>query len=486
MMTVEVSKGDAGVSARRRTGRVWVLPVLLLTVLALMFDQIGTWNDLWLDEILSVQMARQVTSAWQVFTLHTDNNHYLNTLYLHLVGDPGDFRVFRYFSVFCGTLLIPAGFWLGAQHTRRTGLILATMLTFSYPVIHFCSEARGYGAALLGCVVAGAAAMAFERRGGWWMASVYGVAMGFAIVAHLTACLVWLPLGLGVLVICGTKERRWVWVVKWVGANVVPAGVLGALYFVDIRWITPLGGPVMTPMHGMLRLAALALGWPGRDAYSVLVVLVPVAGVIVWQLVRMVRRGEVTWVIVGLILVMPVVCAVVLKPAFFSPRYFLVIVPFLYFPVAMVVSGWMERPKARGVFAAGVAVLGIFVVGEFRVYMEFLRMGRGEPSKALRYISQQTGTPFINIASSQDLRAQVELAYFGPKIFGKKRPVSYIRQQDQTFFSPEWYILHSEGFDPEGPERLELPDQPVWRRVGYFPAAELSGQAWTVYRRVGS
>ena len=44
-------------------------------------------NDLWLDEVWSVQHAASVESPAEIFfSLHHDNNHHLNTLWLWLCG----------------------------------------------------------------------------------------------------------------------------------------------------------------------------------------------------------------------------------------------------------------------------------------------------------------------------------------------------------------------------------------------------------------
>jgi hypothetical protein len=181
---------------------------------------------------------------------------------------------------------------------------------------------------------------------------------------------------------------------------------------------------------------------------------------------------------VGLVAVMPVVCMFVVTPSFFSPRYFLVIVPFVYFAVA----AWGVRVMQGKRVWVGVALMGLFLAGEGVRYVEFLRVGRGGVAAALRFIAESTPGPFLNVASNQDFRAEVELGYY--RGVTGKRPVSYIKRGDQGFFVPDWYIVHSEGYEPEGAERMEAGGY-VWERVKYFPASELSGQAWTVYRRVG-
>ena len=439
----------------------------------------GARNELWLDEILSLNTVRKLGSPWEVFTrIHWDNNHYLNSLYLYFVRGETDSVVLRGFSIVCGVLTILAAWWLGSQVGRRVRWVFAGMVACSYPLIHFSSEARGYGGAVLGMVLACAAACTWMRERGWWMGIVYGVAVGFGVLSHLTAVLVWGPLAVGSLVYVLMGKGKVRGVLGWVGMNLIPAGVMGWLWWVDLREVQALGGPAMGLGHGMARLMALSFGWRGCGGGRVCILVVGWGMVVVWQVWVWVREGNWLGLGVGLVAVMPVVCMVVVTPTFFSPRYFLVVVPFVYLAVA----AWGVRVMSgRGVWV-GVVLMGLFVVGEGVLYGEFLRVGRGHVGAGLRFIAESTPGPFLNVASSQDFRAQVELMYY--RGVTGNRPVSYVRHGDEGFFVPDWYIVQGAGYDAEGAERIE-PGGARWERVGYFGASELSGQAWTVYRRVG-
>jgi uncharacterized membrane protein len=308
-----------------------VFALVILIALAGALRVLATHNDLWLDEIISLQTANAVESPWQIFSgVHSDNNHYLNTLYLYLVRRQSDAPAYRHLSVVFGIGLVPAGYWLLARRSRVEAVILAGLLACSYPLIHFSSEARGYSGALLGSVLAYAAALVrCLEQGGWrqslLMGLTYGLALVLAVLSHLTACLIWLPLAAGSFLIFMGRPRRIKSASLWIAINALPAGVLTALYFLDLRYLTPLGG-----RHGLGRLLSLSLGWPARDAVTVWIVLLPLLGLTVWQLAAMRKSGDSSWNLLALIYVMPMVCMLFLRPAFFSPRYFLVIVPFVY------------------------------------------------------------------------------------------------------------------------------------------------------------
>src|SRR5579862_1715810 len=218
--TVLASAGERG-----------MLPFVLLAALvafAAIVRIIATHNDLWLDELISLQIAKAVKTPWQIFSVvHSDNNHHLNTLYLYLMRAHDSAPVYRYLSVVWGVSLVPAGYWLLARRSRVEAVILAGLLACSYPLIHFSSEARGYSGALFGSMLACAAltrwmAETGESRRSFFLGLTYGMAIVVAILSHLTACLVWLPLALGSLLEMLERPGRMKWMLRWVGVNLLP------------------------------------------------------------------------------------------------------------------------------------------------------------------------------------------------------------------------------------------------------------------------
>lgn len=459
-----------------------VFALVILIVLAGALRVLATHNDLWLDEIISLQIANAVKSPWQIFSgVHSDNNHYLNTLYLYLVRRQSDAPVYRHLSVVFGIGLVPAGYWLLARRSRAEAVILAGLLACSYPLIHFSSEARGYSGALLGSVLAYAALVRCMEQGGWrqslLMGLTYGLALVLAVLSHLTACLIWLPLAAGSFLIFMGRPGRIKSASLWIAINALPAGVLMALYFLDLRYLMQLGGPPMTPAYGLGRLLSLAFGWPARDAVTVWIVLLPLSGLTVWQLAAMRKSGDSSWNLLALIYVMPMVCMLFLRPAFFSPRYFLVIVPFVYVSLAMLLARLLEVRAGRSVLTV---MLALFVAGQAYLYLRFLRVGRGQISAGLQYMIAHTPSPAIRVASNQDFRALTELNYFAPRLLGD-RQLAYVTLENQAKFLADWYIFHGEGYDPPAPALLYNQNQPAWYRAAYFGCSELSGQAWTIY-----
>lgn len=470
-------------SAGGRSFVYWFLLAFLM-VAALALRVWGTHNELWLDELISLRLAKSIKTPWQVFTaIHRDNNHYLNTLCLFFLRGHESVPTLRYFSVLCGVVLVGAGYWLLANRSRVEAVILASLLAFSYPLIHISSEARGYAGAMLGTVLACAALERWlaGKRPSFCLGLLYGLASAFAILSQLTSCLVWLPLSAASLLMVGNRPNRTRWIWLWAALNLLPGLALAALYFLDLRFVTPMGATPMTVGHGLSRLLALGIGWPAKDAITVWIPMAPLIVLIARQLRIENESGATLPMLIAPIYLIPLVGVVFVRPLFFSARYFLVILPFIYVYLAILLARLTGSRMGR---IALFAILALFLAGQGSLYRTFLQLGRGQIRAALEYMSDQTTAPEISVTSNQDFRSAVELSYFSPRVLKDRQLLLYVTAgRDRSLLKPEWYIMHEEGSDAPGPAVLTEAGRPIWRRAGYFGASELTGQAWTLYHR---
>jgi uncharacterized membrane protein len=199
-------KSDSWIDQRTAT---WL--VALLTTIGFALRYVGCLNDLWLDELISIHTAHSLHSWTQVFTsVHMDNNHYLNTLYLYLVGEQAYWPTYRFLSLFCGTLTIYAAYWSLKERSQIQAVIFAALTAFSYPLIHFSSEARGYAGAVLACVVAFGSLQrwlaASTNRDSICWGALYSVALILGFLLHLTFLFV--ALALALFSVIALRQRR--------------------------------------------------------------------------------------------------------------------------------------------------------------------------------------------------------------------------------------------------------------------------------------
>lgn len=107
----------------------------------------GAQGDLWLDEIWSLAHV-DGGSPIDVFTsIHHDNNHHLNSLWLVLVGSHQPPMLYRVPAVAAGTATV-----LLLASMRPGGRVAAVLAASSSFLVHYDSEARGYALAALFCV----------------------------------------------------------------------------------------------------------------------------------------------------------------------------------------------------------------------------------------------------------------------------------------------------------------------------------------------
>jgi len=86
----------------------WIAAALILVV-GIGLRLIGTHDDLWLDEIWTLHLLEPVTSVGQIiWGINHDNNHFLNSIYLYLVGPDASPVVQRALSVVLGTAAVVA------------------------------------------------------------------------------------------------------------------------------------------------------------------------------------------------------------------------------------------------------------------------------------------------------------------------------------------------------------------------------------------
>jgi uncharacterized membrane protein len=145
----------------------------------------GSSGDLWLDEIWSLDLVEKITSIDQIFwRINHDNNHFLNSAYLYLVGPHASPLVHRALSIGLGVATVFATAAVTADRGRGTQLIASLLFAISYPMVHYGSEARGYSGLVLFTLLS---ILCLQRRlDGRGSAITLGVAITLGLLSHLT------------------------------------------------------------------------------------------------------------------------------------------------------------------------------------------------------------------------------------------------------------------------------------------------------------
>ena len=309
---------------------------------ALLLYSVGWTRAFSFDGSRTVGQFIATRSLDQVFGQDRFNNHPLLSLVDHLVWlatGSQDERLLRLFPILCGAAAVGL---LAYAVTHRFGTVAghvagATFAVNALTLRHF-REVRGYALVTLAAVVA--TLMLFrllrERRG--WpglLVVLYGAALTVAIGTHLFAIAL---IPVHALVVLGSRNRPWRWLLPWAGAAAV--GLL-------VQWPAIADGLSRPPQHAFapdfpLRLAANLLGGPSLPGMLVLVY----AG---WTVLR--DRPWVAWCLGGTAVM--VAGAWLAGPSWLDSRFFIWLVPATSVAAGAAVA---HRPRLRAVAVACVAV----------------------------------------------------------------------------------------------------------------------------------
>ena len=458
----------------------WLVPMVLLVAWILRIW--ATQNDFWLDEVWVHALAGQMDTLLDAFTRLNIEHHYLVTIYFYILGDQTGWGWYRVPMVVTGSLLVPV-MALAVRKPEGSEALMAVWLTaFSFPLVQYASEARGYAPAALFSVLA----FIFVRRhfdsGRPAPLALFWLWTVLALLSQLTAIFVYAGIGFWSLARAYRAHsfsfKGVVWLLK---VHLVPTLFLVGLYLVSIRRLHSLGGPWYSLSDVVGDALAYAVGAPTEGIPAILGILA--AGIaVVGGLVRMYREHDDAWLFYATaLLVAPAVVLVASGREFVHVRYFTVILPFFYLAVARALVPLVRISRAGA--AVVILLFTLFTAGSLQHTAGLLTFGRGAYLEAIGYMVSRGTGPEIHVGSDHDLRNGSLLAFYG-RYLPAGRSLVYHPMDAWPKNGVEWVIVHD---DLEG----SVP-YPVAERNGVryelqrtFPFAGLSGFNWHIYRNAG-
>jgi hypothetical protein len=439
-------------------------------------------NDLWLDEIWSIQISRAAGSPLEIITrFHHDNNHVLNTLFLWSMGVQNTLFLYRLFAVVSGMLaLLLVGYLARSWGSSET--ILGVVLTgTSYPLLLYFSEARGYAPA----VMFGLLSYALLRRNwcefnpyriiAFWTASILG------ILSHLSFVIVSLALLLVSLANAVRMEgpyRRGI--ICFLTYHVPPFAFFGWFYVFFAREMIIGGGPLYTSWEVIRQVSTLLLGLPDNIFFGGLGFLL-LTVVIVAGCYTLYRSRDEQWLFFCLVLaVAPMLMLMFARPQYLYFRYFIVCFPFFYLLLSYLLCHWYRllKPVRGGVIAA---VLLLLTAQMHRV-VSLLELGRGSYRAALTRIFENSPEGVVRIGSDHDFRNRVLVDFYAPSLAGS-HTVRYIPQTEWYHEPPDWLLTHNQEVSYEPPPEIPVPGVGVYHFFAAYRFSGVSGWNWFLYRR---
>jgi hypothetical protein len=433
------------------------------------------FNDLWLDEIWTVEGAFSLPSLLSVYTLKSDNNHLSTTAFAYLIGHghpPALYRLLS-FAAGCGAL------GLVLYVTKGTVRIFTiAIFSSSFLLTLHDSEARGYAPLALASLAAYAAHSSYRatlltsRAFCFWSSTVLGGMSHLLFVQLSTAFLLFDFLRPPPR---GTKDRLLLLhlpvVVFWT-----------ALWTTHIQYLPPGTGPLGSRWIVLLTTISVACGGPEitiSDPHTIGIALVACicVGAILWsELRKAAREGDSEASFFPLVIaIAPLLFVGVANPRVLFPRYLTIPIVFSYL-IAGRFCGRLWGVGRVGKFVATLLCLAFMSSNLTRV-TTLLRHGRGDYHETLRFIAAHDPTPEVRVAGDFPTRTETIIRFYQPTL---PKRISYMGETPTE--SPQWYLQQSQ-------DRALTPSVHLERggaRYDLVRATNFAGQSgwrWFVYRR---
>ena len=440
----------------------------------------GLWKDLWLDEVWSIQIASGMRSPLDVFTLHHEINHYLNTLWVYWIGLTGTNAQYHLLSFICGI----TGVLMAVVICRRRGLAAAwialVLFGFSYEMVAYSTEARGYAAAVLCTLVAFDAFERYNAAPNLLWASIYAAA---AILGILSQPIFLAFLASAILVSIyrlfhsrHSKAQSGV-SCSTVLLQIIPILAVMMLWWIDMRFVEIGGG---TKTQSLISAYGTALAWAVGTSQNpfALTVSVVVAVMLISLALRYLLM-DARLFFFGTIVVFPLVLVLARRSAVVYTRHFMIAGVFVLLLLSQLLGMWWSEGRR--------VICCVLIAGYLAVNISNIRRlseeGRGKYTAALQEIINRTPAPVVIIGADQDFRVGKEVRYYLSQI-QKARQAVYRERGSWPDNGPHWIIVQRESFESPTPPLDHFIDdrQNNYDFVRAYPTAPLSGLHWFIYR----
>lgn len=464
--------------------QVWLLGGLVLV--ATVPRLLGALHPLWLDEIWSLDLARGARTPFGVLTsIHHDNNHYLNTMWIQAVGRDASWLSYRLPALLAGLATVLMAVRIEWEEGVRNALVVGLLFALSLPLVQYAAEARGYAPAVFFSLLAFWSLGRYHERRGPAFGALFVASMIMGLLSHLTALIVALSLLAWSAWVTVARTDPYGRALRLMGLHALPVALLAWLFLVDVQHWTIGGGSDRPALNGWSAGARYMLGVPIEGPAGG-VALAAFAPVLVVGLRDWWRKVEYSSGFFLLVLITPVLLLSVLDATFAPPRYFLVSLAF----------GLLATGRGLGVLLRNggwarcyaVVMLAAFLLGNLARTTRFVVAGHGDHRALIEHMVKLTPGDTIRVASDHPLESELVLEYHGGRIPDSKTLTVVLPRSATTGAadSPErpadWFVEHR-GLDSRPTDDDGRPFRPDsgWTVARVFPQSGLSGSPLVLY-----
>ena len=456
---------------------------------------LASLNDLWLDEIWTLWMLGQEVDAWPDLVrgaMRHDNNHLLNSAWMHALGPHRPSIAYRLPSILAGVAAIAIAWAIGRQRSLAAARLSAAAFAISYLLVNCQSEARGYGILSAG-VLAGqwSVQQGFfrgRRPAAWFTIAAFNAACLLGFAAHATfafwylAALPWTAAKIA----AGRESaiRKLATLALW---HALPLAAMTVLYFGFLRGMTVGGGPEASLLATVLQTLSLVAGGPAGLPGAAIVAgcVAAVAALCLAQAARRAADEAALFLLAGVLV--PAAVSAAAPIPHYAVRYLLVpsisliVLVGRELPELFMRSGRVPAAKLlRGGLAAVVLAAAI---GNLARDAALIARGRGAYVATLDWMRSASADPqgVITCYSNHEFRNRLLVAYHSAAIPGGRYRLH--EPDSLPLQGAEWYILLDARHGGVGRERIADRHGNPYRLVRSVRSGGLSPSHWHVYRR---
>jgi hypothetical protein len=257
------------------------------------------------------------------------------------------------------------------------------------------------------------------------------------------------------------------------------------LFFIGGLFIQPMaigGGPPTTLFQGIVSTLSITAGGPlyGDGALAVALAAALVVG---FALAALWRRDRVSAALcLTVILLAPAAVLALTGHALIYPRYFVIPIGFALILVGSQLGRLWETGRAARIGV--IAILAAYLLGNGWWTLRLYDHGRGDYSRALLWMAEQTTGGPATLSSDHDFRVGLIYHYYAPRL-GVQDRLHYLPQRfmPATGTGADFLIRHNFEGDPPYPNEMRDANGNRYLLERVFTHQSLTGYNWWVYRR---
>jgi hypothetical protein len=447
---------------------------------------LGAGGELWVDELWSLLHVSSITNPVEIFTkIKHDNNHLLNSLWMWVclwMRSPTPLEL-RLPSLMCAGITLYLLFQKGrSADERHTNVVWLGLVAFSYPLILYCSEARGYSLTVLCAVVAYQCLerLLREPHNNRAIAIFSGVSivgcLSHAIyVLFLTPSLIWLAWR-SLIPPLNDNART---LLRY---GILPP-IIGALLltFTFYKGIEIGGAPLLPYLEVAATTISVAFGGDALSSVNAdatgwsLFLVVTVITVCTIELIAWIRSGDPRAILIALILATPWGAVAVLQPHFILPRYFIIQTLFLYLVAARFICRLAHRSRL-GLIVSVLLTTG-YLTGNVLHTTHLIQRGRSHFVEIWSWLAEKKEGDPVTVGGDQDYQNGLRMAYAGVSL----EDILYVRDYRTSTESPRFIVRESLDAYEVLPETFRTRQGATYTRIKSYKAPLLNGSNVYLY-----